>query len=196
MTLQAVRTETTIARILSAAESLFLERAYADVTMDDIAQRADVTKGALYHHFKGKEELYMAMMAADLEHKKELFTRAVDAVNGCRERLRALTSAYFALAEEKRDLIQLVRRDANVFREPARSRLVKAYQEALPRPVEQVVADGLREGELRRGDARLLAWHFVALVEVTLTEYGRRLFKSDQARLDHVLDLFFQGVEA
>jgi AcrR family transcriptional regulator len=56
MTVAAVRTksESTVSRILEAAEVLFLERAYADVTMDMIVRAAEVTKGGLYHHFSSK----------------------------------------------------------------------------------------------------------------------------------------------
>jgi len=66
------RSEATIANVLSAAAYLFISRHYADVTMDQIAETAHVTKGALYHHFSGKEELYLEMMHADLSAKKDL----------------------------------------------------------------------------------------------------------------------------
>ena len=45
----------TAVRILKIARELFLAHSYADVTMDQIAAAANVTKGGLYHHFAGKE---------------------------------------------------------------------------------------------------------------------------------------------
>ncbi len=191
---QIVRSEGTIGRILAAAQALFLDRPFANVTMDDIAEGASATKGALYHHFKGKEELYAAMMAADLEEKRALFNRAVDSVEGARNRLRALTAAYFALPLEKRDLIHLMRRNSDCFGGVRRASLVRAYQQALPEPVERVLRDAIRDGEIRRGDPRLLSWHFISIVEITLNRYADSLFKDDEARLDHVIDLFFRGV--
>ena len=62
-----------MASIMAAAENLFIERNYADVTMDQIASGAQVTKGAVYYHFSGKEELYLKMLHTDLEEKKKLF---------------------------------------------------------------------------------------------------------------------------
>jgi AcrR family transcriptional regulator len=191
-----VRSRGTIARILEAAQSLFLARSYADVTIDDIAAEADVTKGAVYHHFASKEELYLAMMNADFEEKASLFQRVVGSAEGCRARLRALTSAYFSLPPAKRDLIHLVRRDSNAFGEPTRSSLVRAYQAALPNPVETILLQGMRSGELRGTDPRLLSWQFVAIVEVTLNRYADGLFPDPDSRLDYVLDLFFSGVHA
>ncbi len=186
----------TASRLLTEARTLFLKRAYADVTLDQVVAAAQVTKGALYHHFKSKEELYLALLHQDLAEKRELFQRAVDHPGDCRERLRRLTQSFFELPGEKRDLITLVRRDTNVFEEPVRSELVRAYQAALPAQVEAILRDGMRDGELAATDPRLLSWDFVALVEVSLSPYAGSVHPRDEAKLDHVLNLFFRGASA
>ena len=43
------------------ARALFGERGYAETSIDEIVARAGVTKGALYHHFSGKEDLFRAV---------------------------------------------------------------------------------------------------------------------------------------
>ena len=43
--------------IIAVAAELFGERGYDAVSLDDVAERLDVTKGSLYHYFPGKEEL-------------------------------------------------------------------------------------------------------------------------------------------
>lgn len=187
------RSEKTIAKIFHAAEELFLAKSYAEVTMEQIAERSGMTKGALYHHFASKEELYLEFMHADLAAKELLFRRAIGAGKGCRERLSGLTRAYFELPRRKIDLIRLVRRDANVFPKGDRQRLVRAYQAALPQLVEEVIRDGIKRGELAPADARLLAWQFVALVEVTLGPYASKIYKDTDKKLNHVLDLFLRG---
>jgi AcrR family transcriptional regulator len=48
--------------LIEAARSLFGERGYADTATDDVVARAGVTKGALYHHFSGKEALFRAVV--------------------------------------------------------------------------------------------------------------------------------------
>ena len=70
----------TAERIHQVARRLFVKRSYSDVTMDEIAVKAQITKGALYHHFKSKEALYLAMMEADLSEKQVLFNKAVTTV--------------------------------------------------------------------------------------------------------------------
>jgi AcrR family transcriptional regulator len=47
--------------IVTSARRLFGERGYADASIDDIARDARVTKGAVYHHFESKKELFRAV---------------------------------------------------------------------------------------------------------------------------------------
>lgn len=190
------RSKVTSARIIAAAKGLFVSRPYADVTIDMIAQTAEVTKGGLYHHFASKEQLYVAMMVGDLEQKRQLFQRAVEAEGSCRGRLAQLTRDFLELPPEQRQITRLVRRDINTFTDPERGQLVRAYQRALPELIEAIIADGIRDGELAPGDARILSWSFVALVEVVIGDYAERMLPSTDARLDQVLDLFFDGATA
>lgn len=172
---------------------MFLGKNYDDVTMDGIAEAAGVTKGALYHHFQTKEALYLAMMHTDLEEKQALLRGAVLSQGTCRERLRGLTKTFLELPPDRRELIKLVRRDINIFRDPNRAKLVRAYQAALPEQIELILHDGMGSGELARGDPRLLSWAYVALVEVLLTRYAGQALGSQAKTLDYVLDLFFHG---
>lgn len=187
------KSETTITNILTAAQTSFLSKNYADVTMDDIADAAGVTKGALYHHFAGKEALYLAMMHADLEEKKTLFHSAVERGGTCRERLRRVVELFLQLPPEKRELIKLVRRDINIFKDPIRDGLIRAYQAALPEQVEIIIRDGIRDGELAPGDPRLLSWMHTAIVEVILTPYAEDVLGSPAAMADYAVNLFFNG---
>ena len=58
MVSQADRRAGTINGIHSAARDLFAKRGFAATTIDDIAARAGVAKGAVYHHFGSKEEIF------------------------------------------------------------------------------------------------------------------------------------------
>ena len=69
----------TITSILEAAQRLFLQKNYADVTMGEIAQAARVTKGALYHHFRSKRALGHAVVTELLGGHIQQFARTLEA---------------------------------------------------------------------------------------------------------------------
>jgi AcrR family transcriptional regulator len=60
---KAAQREATMGALIGAARALFAERGYAGVGTEEIVQQAGVTRGALYHHFRGgKEELFRAVL--------------------------------------------------------------------------------------------------------------------------------------
>src|SRR5260370_30496073 len=64
--------------VLAAARSLFGRKGYAQTSVDEIADAARVTKGAVYHHFAGKEALFRVVLA---EVEAEAEARAAPAVD-------------------------------------------------------------------------------------------------------------------
>jgi AcrR family transcriptional regulator len=60
-TLKAERSEATRSALIAKARGLFAERGYAEVSTEEIVRATGVTRGALYHHFAGKMELFRAV---------------------------------------------------------------------------------------------------------------------------------------
>lgn len=53
----------TRSRLLEAALDVFSEKSFSDVTLSEIAERVGMTKGALYWHFKSKNDIFLKLMA-------------------------------------------------------------------------------------------------------------------------------------
>lgn len=58
-------------KIIDAAMKLFLEKGYENTTMQDIVQVSGMSKGAIYHHFKSKQEIVAYLS----NYEKEFFTK-------------------------------------------------------------------------------------------------------------------------
>ncbi|MDX1436237.1 MAG: TetR/AcrR family transcriptional regulator [Anaerolineales bacterium] len=190
-----LKSKVTITQILDAAQRSFVSNNYNDITMAAIAQEANITKGAIYHHFESKEDLFLQMMVRYLNGIQVLLGQAVDeTLGGPREQLSRLTTAFLEQPLEDQRVIQLVRRDANRFTDGTRQTLIAAYQEALPNQIEAIIAEGIANGQIKGGDARLIAWQHVAIVEVYLSNYARQKFNTPEAMAKYLTSVFFDGV--
>ncbi|WP_416968986.1 TetR family transcriptional regulator [Streptomyces sp. 4F14] len=67
---RAEQQQRTRAAVLTAARAEFTEHGYAEAKIDRIAERADLTRGAVYSNFAGKRALYLAVLAADAESSR------------------------------------------------------------------------------------------------------------------------------
>lgn len=76
----STRSNSSRERILSTAEAIILQRGYAGTTIDEILDKAAITKGGFFYHFDGKVELARALVeryiSVDIEQFTELNQRA------------------------------------------------------------------------------------------------------------------------
>lgn len=183
----------TIAKILDAAELRFVAKTFDDIKLTDIAKDAGVTKGAIYHHFVGKDDLFLQMMKRYLQIIETTLKDAVAEGSNTQERLFNLTYRYLSLPLAKQKVIQLVRRDSRRFSGEQRKELIGNYQDALPLVIESIFQDAIDCGEIK-GDARLLSWQFVASVEVCLSDVARAHLGDPDKQANYLIDVFFNGV--
>jgi AcrR family transcriptional regulator len=64
---QAERTEATTSALVDAARELFARDSYEATSLAAVATRANMTKGAVYHHFEGKQQLFEAVFTREVE---------------------------------------------------------------------------------------------------------------------------------
>src|SRR5919201_3309176 len=84
---QAERSEATRAALMTAARRLFARRGYAAVGTEELVRAARLTRGALYHHFGGKRELFEAVYA---EVEQDLARRIGERALGAPDPLEAM----------------------------------------------------------------------------------------------------------
>src|SRR3989442_7119869 len=77
------------AQLLDVARQVFGTSGFHSVSMDEVAERAGVTKPILYDHFSSKKDLYLALLDADLADLHDRVQEALDLHRGNRERIRA-----------------------------------------------------------------------------------------------------------
>lgn len=79
-------------KILNTATQLFIQKGSEKTSMQDIAQTAGISKGAIYHHFKSKDEIVLAVMRSRqelMEEEMKQWLKATENLTG-REQLQAI----------------------------------------------------------------------------------------------------------
>jgi AcrR family transcriptional regulator len=96
----AERAEETREVLIATARSLFAERGFAGVATEEIVRAARMTRGALYHHFSSKEDLFRAVYE-DVEQRlvQQIATEAM-ATEDPMEALRAGARAFLDACED------------------------------------------------------------------------------------------------
>jgi AcrR family transcriptional regulator len=98
---QQERTAVTRDLLLGAAEQVFARVGYGKAQVEEIAEAAGFSKGALYAHFKSKEELFLALFEAKAASYQERLRRALDSAPSREAKIDAFRSFYVDLSKEK-----------------------------------------------------------------------------------------------
>jgi AcrR family transcriptional regulator len=153
--------------ILDAAVRVFARKGYHASRVGDIAEEAGVAHGLLYHYFASKEQLLETVFRETWSELLEAFARVAASDEPAREQLRQVGAILLRSWRRDPDLVRVL------VREVGRSQtLPKRVDEigAVFRSIEQIVARGQAEGELRADvEPRLAAWIFYGAIEEILT---------------------------
>ena len=86
-------------QLLAAAQEVFVANGYHAAAMDDIAERAGVSKPVLYQHFPGKLELYLALLDTQAEALSAAVHEALARTDDNRMRIHGVLTAYFEFVD-------------------------------------------------------------------------------------------------
>jgi AcrR family transcriptional regulator len=163
------RAEKKRAQILDGARAVFLAQGFDAASMEAIAQAAGVSKGTLYTYFKGKNELFTALIAAYQNRSLEEIFRSLNKANELRDNLETLARSYLDLVREPENLALLRVVVGASARLPSLGRAF--YETGMQPPVERL-ARHLEENALARGadtwDAELAAMQFFAFLRASV----------------------------
>ncbi|HEV2342818.1 MAG TPA: TetR/AcrR family transcriptional regulator [Actinocrinis sp.] len=95
-------------QLLGAAQEVFVAQGYHAAAMDDIADRAGVSKPVLYQHFPGKLDLYLALLDQHCEALLEAVRSALASTTDNKQRVAATMNAYFTFVEHENGAFRLV----------------------------------------------------------------------------------------
>jgi AcrR family transcriptional regulator len=150
-------------QLLGAARDVFVAQGYHAAAMDEIAERAGVSKPVLYQHFPGKLELYMALLDESASELVKIMSEALSSTSDNRQRVPATFKAFYDYVAGAGEAFRLVF-ESDLSNEPAvRARVDRAMQECA-----DMVSQFIREDAgVSNDEAHLLGMALVGMAQVS-----------------------------
>ena len=150
-------------QLLAAAQEVFVANGYHAAAMDDIAERAGVSKPVLYQHFPSKLELYLALLDQHVDVLGEHVRSALQATDDNRARVDGCIAAYFDFVDDPGGAFRLVF-ESDLRNEPAVRELV---ERSLQISIDALADTIARDTGLDRAEAELLSCGLAGMAEVS-----------------------------
>jgi AcrR family transcriptional regulator len=150
-------------QLLDAAMEVFVARGYHAAAMDEIAERAGVSKPVLYQHFPGKQELYLALLDESVERLIEAVVAALRSTTDNRQRVNATFAAYFGYVAEHSGTFKLVF-ESDFTNEPAVRARIDAADKLCADMISQVIKE---DAGLADDEAHLLSIGLLGMAQVS-----------------------------
>jgi AcrR family transcriptional regulator len=151
---QAARSETTTEQLVAAARELFANKGFAATSIEDIVTAAGVTRGAMYHHFTNKEELFAAVFQREERILSDRIHAAALKKKGAWEQLKSGCDE-FLLACTEHDIQQISLIDAPAVLGSRRVQEIQAPHSL--KMISYSIEKAIEEGVLRKRPAMPLA---------------------------------------
>ena len=178
-------------QLLAAAQQIFVTHGYHAAAMDDIAERAGVSKPVLYQHFPGKLELYLALLDTHCDAIIAKVRDAMLATSDNKERVKGAVRAYFDFMDHESEAFRLVF-ESDLRNDPqVRQRVERVEQGCIAAVTDTIISDT----NLGSDAAELLASGLVGAAGQTAQFWlanGRRTPKAEAETL--VAALIWRGI--
>lgn len=136
--------------IVATAATLFAERGFGSVSLEDIAEVLGVTKGALYYHVKNKEEILRLIYLSVLNVAEEPLRRIVESDLSPLEKLRRAIEHHIEVSADRSPAITIFYREQPHLTGPFAKEITLRKKE-YERYIEQIIEEGLAKGVFKAG---------------------------------------------
>jgi AcrR family transcriptional regulator len=138
-------------KILDAAEALYMRNSFSETSMNDIVAESGLSKGAIYNHFKSKEELIVAIYDRFMEHTLERLKTMLEAESTASRKLELIGDAAFVATADRPRAFQAMNIEFMVAAsrmEALAPRMEARYNETVG-ILKNTIQEGVDSGEFR-----------------------------------------------
>lgn len=155
-------------KIVAAAEKLFAKRGFHATGMRQIARAAGVSIGAIYHYFKSKDDILLAIVRREIDHRRKFLEALRKEGLPVSEQIRHIVEMHFARLRENQDTVQLLHREGRSPSARLWRRLPSLYEE-IADYLARLIDEGIAAGDIAPCHSTVAAYSIIGMVE-TVTQ--------------------------
>src|SRR3954464_7182072 len=179
------------AQLLGAAREVFVAQGYHAAAMDEIAERAGVSKPVLYQHFPSKRDLYLALLEQHTDELVAATRAALASTPDNKQRVEATMAAFFSFIDSESESFRLVF-ESDFTSDPEVRELLDRMQRVCTEAIAEVIKE---DTGLPAAEAELWSIGLAGIAHVTArywTQAGRPVPRDAAAAL--VAHLSWRGI--
>jgi AcrR family transcriptional regulator len=186
--------ETTIAQ---AAKTVFAERGYQGATLDEIAQRAGMSKATIYLYYKNKDDLFLHVVEELVAITTADTAQEAEAPGAPLDKLARIVRGQMAFYERERDFFRIYLNEKHGLEVGPKDPHKRVLRDMYLQRVEiltKVLQAGIEAGELYPVDSRRLAFFLQEMMNAVLVQrIQRKARTSMEEDVEQLLNLFLNG---
>ncbi|RQW79678.1 MAG: TetR/AcrR family transcriptional regulator [Methanothrix sp.] len=187
--------------ILIAAEKLFYAKGYDNVSMEEIAQEAELSKGALYFYFKKKDSLFFAIVARKNAEITQLMKERLNGLATGGEKLRTIVQCYVDFARKNPGYNDMAR----IFGPVIWSRMDDEDEKTLIENsinymalLSGAITEGMEDGTIRKDLDPALIGSYITIISMSVVSplpAWRKAFELQGISFDEFLENFSRFID-
>ena len=186
--------ETTIAQ---AAKAVFAERGYQGATLEEIAQRAGMSKATIYIYYKNKDDLFLQVVEELVNMAMAITAEEATTSRPPIEKLYAMVRNKMEFYERERDFFRIYLNERHGLditpKDPHKQALREMYLQGV-QTLAKVIQEGMDVGVLRPMDSRRLAFFLQEMMStIQIHRFQGKAKTSVQEDVEQLLELFLNG---
>lgn len=139
--------------ILDAAQEVFFGRGLAAATMDEIAEKAELSKGTIYLYYKSKEDLYLGVMMRGIQILHDMLSAVIARNTSAPQTMAEVSQEFYRFFNTHRDYFRMLHFLQTPLLHKQASEEMRQSCDSLYNKIWEMVADVLRRG-IREGTVR------------------------------------------
>ena len=184
-------------RVLREAHALFIERGFAEVSMQQIADASGMTKASLYYHFKDKEDLFAHVVQHEGRRLLHGVTSELEGIEGFSEQLKRIALYFFKAIRS--DIGRLMTDHQRHVSADRHDQLHKSFGEGGLDPIgilRPYFERAQATGEMRAGDTDLAIVLFFSMVGgcCKFAEHNPAQIQLGEEQAEQIVEVFLHGV--